>query len=125
MGSRVGQQSETGGRALGDDLARPSAFALTGRSPPRDAGQPVRGDLAHIRLAGVVFVPHYAVPMPHRAASQGAVLVSAVRDGAPLARLAHGDRFDVLDMAGGWCWGETGFGGVGYIRHAELIACGI
>jgi len=42
-------------------------LAMTGPSVTADPGcLPVRGDLAHIKLAGLCFVPHYAVPMPHR-----------------------------------------------------------
>lgn len=102
-------------------------LSLSGPAEVLDAAHwPVRGDLAHIALAGRCFVPHYAVPMPHRvrddAPGGGASLRRAPKDGAEeLILLPKGAPFDVLDMAGGWCWGQAGEGGfVGYIRQAEL-----
>ena len=86
---------------------------------------PVRGDLAHINLAGRCFVPHYAVPMPHRVLASAA-LRRAPKDGAEeLILLPLGATFDVLDMAGGWCWGQAGDGGfVGYVRQSDLESAG-
>ena len=98
-------------------------LSLSGPAEVLDSAHwPVRGDLAHIALAGRCFVPHYAVPMPHRVAVSGASLRRAAKDSAEeLIALPHGTAFDVLDMAGGWCWGQAGDGGfVGYIRAAEL-----
>lgn len=69
---------------------------------------PVRGDLAHVGLAGRYFVPHYAVPMPHVVVQAGGTLRNAGRpDGEDLRRLDAGEVFDVLDMAGGWAWGQA------------------
>lgn len=109
------------------DTNRPDSFALTGRSAKLDPlSLPVRGDLAHVRLAGTVFVPHYAVPMPHKAAAGGAVLRKAAKaDAEVLRQLPQGTVFDVLDMAGNWAWGEfTATDGtsntVGYILLTEL-----
>jgi hypothetical protein len=69
---------------------------------------PVRGDLAHIRLAGKVFVPHYSVPMPRVIAAGGTELRRAGRDDADvMAPLDAGTVFSVLDMAGNWAWGRS------------------
>ena len=98
-------------------------LSLSGPAEVLDAARwPVRGDLAHIALAGRCFVPHYAVPMPHRVVGAGASLRRAARDDAEeLILLPAGAVFDVLDMAGGWCWGQAGDGGfVGYVRKADL-----
>lgn len=98
---------------------------LTGPSRQHEgASLPVRGDLAHVRLAGTYFVPHYAVPLPHRVRQAGAVLRSAANASAnALCTLEAGATFDVLDIAGGWCWGELGEGGpVGYVELAALEA---
>lgn len=100
-------------------------LALTGPGPRTEDGQfPVRGDLAHVRLAGRYFVPHYAAPMPHRVGQAGTVLRAApADDGDELCLLEMGSTFDVLDIAGGWCWGELGEGGpVGYVERAALEA---
>lgn len=68
---------------------------------------PVRGDLAHIGLAGRYFVPHYAVPMPHAIKASAMLRSTGRADGDELRTLAAGEVFDVLDMAGGWAWGQA------------------
>ena len=100
-------------------------LALTGPSVTAEAGHlPVRGDLAHIKLAGRYFVPHYAVPMPHAVVNGGAVLRKAAKaEAEPVETLPVGATFDVLDIAGGWAWGQYGDGGaVGYVLLTELKA---
>jgi hypothetical protein len=86
---------------------------------------PVRGDLAHIRLAGIHFVPHYAVPMAHVAGPHGAhVRLAGIDDAEALGSLKAGAAFDVLEIAGDWTWGEVpgGNGPVGYVALSELQA---
>ena len=82
---------------------------------------PARGDLAHIRLAGKVFVPHYAVPMPY-VVEIPAPLRTAARDDAEVRdELRPGAAFNVLDLAGKWAWGQVGEDGcVGYVPVAAL-----
>ncbi len=99
-------------------------LAMTGPSVRTDPGHlPVRGDLAHIRLAGRYFVPHYAVPMPHRAKA-GAVLRQIGRDdGDIICTIPEGALFDVLDIVAGWAWGQLGDEGpVGYVALSTLEA---
>lgn len=103
------------------------AFAMLGPMKIADpAHTAVRGDLAHIALAGRYFVPHYAVPLPRRVVAGGAALRSSARpDAEILAELAAGSAFDVLDIAGKTAWGQvaiaegdthgTGGGLVGYV----------
>ena len=79
---------------------------------------PVRGDLADIRMAGRYFVPHYAVPQPRLVAAGGAVLLSSSRtDAEEVETLTAGADFAVLDIAGGWAWGQASGedGPVGYV----------
>ena len=78
---------------------------------------PVRGDLAHVRLAGRVFVPHYAVPMARRIVAAGAALQVTGDPAAELRdTLPGGTEFNVLDMSGDWAWGQVGEDGyVGYV----------
>ena len=98
-------------------------LALTGPAVRTSGGcLPIRGDLAHIRLAGRYFVPHYAAPMPLRVGQAGAVLRAApLAGGVEVCALQAGSTFDVLDIAGDWCWGEQGEGGpVGYVEQAAL-----
>jgi hypothetical protein len=99
------------------------SFVLVGPMKIADpAHTPVRGDLAHIALAGRYFVPHYAVPQTRRIASGGAPLRAAARvDAETLAELAPGAPFDVLDIAGSTAWGQCGDGGlVGYVALDRL-----
>jgi hypothetical protein len=100
-------------------------LSLTGPSMTAEAGHlPVRGDLAHIRLAGRYFVPHYAVPMAHVVAADGSSLRRAADSAAEeICVLPASRSFDVLDIAGGWAWGQYGEDGpVGYVRLADLKA---
>lgn len=100
-------------------------FGLSGPAEKLDdAHWPVRGDLAHIRLAGRCFVPHYAVPMPRRIVAQGANLLSGNRADAEVReQLAGGTLFNLLDVTGGWAWGQVGEDGfVGYLPIEALEA---
>lgn len=111
-----------------DSYTRPprldGMLAMTGPSVTADPGcLPVRGDLAHIKLAGRYFVPHYAAPMPH-VIKAGAVLRAAGRvDGETIVELPAGATFNVLDIAGAWAWGQLGEDGrVGYVVLDQLEA---
>lgn len=103
-------------------------FAMIGPMKITDpAHTAVRGDLAHIALAGRYFVPHYAVPQPRRIVAGGTALRAGTRpDAETLAELAAGSTFDVLDIAGQTAWGQVsvasgGEGGlVGYVALAAL-----
>jgi Bacterial dipeptidyl-peptidase Sh3 domain len=99
------------------------SFVLSGPGVKAEAGRlPVRGDLAHIKLAGRYFVPHYVVPMPRNVACAAVVLRKSASDEAEgLETLAGGTVFNVLDMAGSWAWGQVGEDGfVGYLPLAAL-----
>jgi hypothetical protein len=111
--------------ALSGDMIPAGSLALTGPGVTAEAGHlAVRGDLAHIKLAGRYFVPHYAVPMPHVVSAHGATLRKGGRgDAEVVAVLVSGAGFEVLDMAGGWAWGQYGDSGpVGYVALSELEA---
>lgn len=98
-------------------------LSLSGPAEKLDEGHwPVRGDLAHIRLAGRCFVPHYAVPMERSVVPCGAKLF-AKNDKASDVReeLGGGTLFNVLDVTGGWAWGQVGEDGfVGYLPVEAL-----
>lgn len=105
------------------DCAPLGQLAMTGPGiVPESGNLPVRGDLAHIRLAGKYFVPHYAVPMPRVVLAGGATVRAAGDDDAPVVcTLAAGEIFNVLDIAGQWAWGQVGEDGfVGYLPIATL-----
>ena len=89
-------------------------IALTGPSEKLDpALWPVRGDLAHIALAGRCFVPHYAVPIPFQLAAASELKVAARPDADTRAAVEAGETFNVLDVSGGWAWGQLGEDGWG------------
>ncbi len=93
-------------------------LALSGPAEKLDAAHwPVRGDLAHIRLAGRCFVPHYAVPMERRVVASGANLLALNNSQAEVRDvLPGGTLFNLLDVTGDWAWGQVGDDGfVGYL----------
>jgi len=113
----------TGAEVLSASSIPTGQLALAGPSEKLDAPHwPVRGDLAHIRLAGKVFVPHYAAPMPRGIVAAGANLMTSTKGDADLREaLAGGTLFNVLDMAGDWAWGQVGEDGfVGYVPLTAL-----
>lgn len=67
---------------------------------------PIRGDLADLSLAGRVFVPHYVAPMEQAISPPFVALRREPRpDAEQVSELLRGERFLVLDLAGGWAWG--------------------
>jgi hypothetical protein len=106
-----------------DELECGGSFLLSGPVPRPEANRvPLRGDLAHIGLAGRYFVPHYAVPQPWLVGPGGAPLLAAPEAGAEtLHPLAAGDTFDVLEISGAWAWGCVSLEGpVGYVALDRL-----
>jgi hypothetical protein len=102
-----------------------SEHALTGPAPKGDAlRRAVRGDLAHVRYAGQVFVSHYAVPVSRTVGADGATLHAAGRSESDvIAQLGAGEVFNLLDISGGWGWGQQGDQGwVGYLPMTALTA---
>lgn len=98
-------------------------FALAGPSPRTpSASLPLRGDLAHIGLAGRYFVPQYAVPQPRAVLPGGAPLKASPSEGAEeLCQLMEGQSFEVLEVAGDWAWGCLSLAGpTGYVRIERL-----
>ncbi|OYX65376.1 MAG: hypothetical protein B7Y88_09385 [Sphingomonadales bacterium 32-64-17] len=89
---------------------------------PQGHDLPLRGDLAHIGLAGKHFVPHYAVPQPRAVMPGGATLRAAPSDQAEeLCVLMEGDSFELLDITGSWAWGCLSLEGpVGYVHIDRL-----
>ena len=114
-----------GGQDLSTIAIPTGQLSLAGPSEKLDAPHwPVRGDLAHVRLAGKVFVPHYVAPMERRVVAAGAALMTSVKSDAEVReQLAGGTLFNVLDIAGNWAWGQVGEDGfVGYVALEALEA---
>lgn len=89
---------------------------------PAPGTLPLRGDLAHIALAGQHLAAHYVIPEVQAIGPGGAELRLIPReDGEVHHSLAAGTRFEVLDRAGDWVWGCIGpEGPSGYCRAGEL-----
>ncbi len=97
--------------------AERSRFTLTGPSVRLDPTiHAVRRDLADVRLADRVFAPHYAAPAPRVVLRPTPLRAARDPDAAPLAILAAGDAFELLEIAGDHAWGVApGAGLVGYV----------
>lgn len=98
-------------------------YTLSGPVDRPAAGTlPLRGDLAHIALAGRHFVPHYAVPQPRSVLPGGApLLVQPDSAAEELCTLMEGDSFEVLEVGQDWAWGCLSLHGpVGYVRLDRL-----
>ena len=83
---------------------------------------PLRGDLAHICLAGKYLAAHYVVPECRTVGARGADMLLAMQDAAePVLSLDAGAVVEVLDYAGDWCWAACGpRGPSGYFKTALL-----
>lgn len=105
---------------------RPPAAAFHLDGPTRRLDRRVnayRPDIADVALAGTLFAPHYAAPLPLMA--RGSVMMrSAPTDQAEaVSQLLPGEDFAVLDLSGGWAWGFSRHDHyVGYIPAAMLTA---
>jgi len=99
-------------------------FALSGPVEKPDPRRvPLRGDIAHIALAGRYFVPHYIVPLPRMVGDMGGNLRAEASDESEIIHdLSPGQRFDLLETTGQWAWGCLGVNGpVGYVRRDDLL----
>lgn len=87
-------------------------------APPKPGELPLRGDLAHVALAGTHLAAHYVIPEVRTLAGNGAEMLLQPREGSDLvARLDGGTAIEILDIAGEWVWGCLGPDGpAGYIK---------
>jgi len=92
--------------------------------PPKPGELPLRGDLAHIALAGSHLAAHYVIPQTRIIADSGADLYLQPRaDSDVVTRLEGGAEIEVLDLAGDWIWGCLGpKGPAGYLKGDCLSA---
>lgn len=91
-------------------------------SRPAPGTLPLRGDLAHIALAGRYLAAHYVMPQPRVVGPEDAVLRLMPRDDSEaVVQLEAGTAIEALDYAGDWCWATRGpEGPSGYLRTALL-----
>ena len=63
---------------------------------------PLRGDLAHIALAGVHLAAHYVIPHVRTVGAEGVDVMETTRDDSPvITRFEAGTEIEVLDVARG------------------------
>lgn len=72
---------------------------------PEPGTLPLRGDLAHMALAGTHLAAHYVIPHVMEVGHQGADMHLASRDDSEVStHLEAGTSVEVLDVAGEWIW---------------------
>jgi hypothetical protein len=117
--------TDSGGSSLANKIVpapQRKRFSLTGRTVPIDRNtEAVRGDLADIALADRVFAPHYAKACPFNVISDTELRIAPGFEAEVVAALTMGDRFELLDISGGWAWG-SGAGKVGYVISNAIEA---
>jgi hypothetical protein len=99
------------------------SFRLNGRSAILDKRvHAVRGDLADVSLAGVLFSAHYARAVEMTCMLAGTMVRDAGAIGAQaVTQLLRGEIFHVLDVTAEWAWGFCGHDGyVGYVRRDAI-----
>ena len=89
---------------------------------PAPGTLPLRGDLAHIALAGTHLAAHYVIPQGRVIGANGADVMENTRDDSPvITRFEAGTQIEVLDVAGEWIWGCLGpEGPSGYMKASDL-----
>lgn len=105
------------------ELKERKRYKLTSHSLVGDKRTtPIRGDLADIKLAGKLFAPHYAIPLPRSIVTATAAIrefPDAKSTGA--SELVYGEQFMLLDVAGEWAWGYSAHDDyLGYVLLASL-----
>lgn len=89
---------------------------------PASGTLPLRGDLAHIALAGTHLAAHYVIPETRVIGKGGADVMETTRDDSPVVtHFEAGTTIEVLDIAGEWIWGCLGpQGPSGYMKASSL-----
>ncbi|UAB79142.1 hypothetical protein INR77_05510 [Erythrobacter sp. SCSIO 43205] len=91
---------------------------------PAPGTLPLRGDLAHIALAGTHLAAHYVIPQVWTVGEKGVDVMETIRDDSPVvAHFEAGTKVEVIDVSGDWIWGCLGpEGPSGYMKASALSA---
>ena len=88
---------------------------------PRPGTLPLRGDLAHIALAGTHLAAHYVVP--HLVTARDAMVMHTGQNTKSdvSAEVETGEELELLDVQGDWAWVCKGpQGPSGFVPLAQL-----
>lgn len=113
MSGKLTYEVPNGPLRLAGPVARPAPGTL-----------PLRGDLAHIALAGRYLAAHYVIPQLREVSAGGTQMRLVARaDSETVTELEAGTPVEVLDVAGEWAWACLGPDGPsGYVPLAALAA---
>ena len=82
---------------------------------------PLRGDLAHIALAGTHLAAHYVVPSAIRTVAVTPLYLQPSASAASNGTIDNGTDLELLDVQGDWAWITHGPDGPsGYVEVAKL-----
>ena len=102
----------TGDLGLTGPVAKPAPGTLA-----------LRGDLAHIALAGTHLAAHYVIPFVRTIGKNGADVMLNTRDDSPVVtRFEPGTKVEILDVAGEWVWGCLGPQGPSGYMKADCLS---
>lgn len=89
---------------------------------PEPGALPLRGDLAHIAMAGKHLAAHYVIPHKCEIGSQAVSMrLQPSHDAETHKELPAGTAVELLDKAGDWAWICCGADGpAGYCLTSEL-----
>lgn len=101
-------------------------LGLTGPiAKPAPGTLPLRGDLAHISLAGTHLAAHYVIPNLAEVSAAEANMRNQARDDADVnCTLAKGDMVEVLDFGHEWVWCCKGPEGPSGYVHTDCLDLG-
>ena len=92
---------------------------------PAPGTLPLRGDLAHIALAGTHLAAHYVIPTLASVRAQSANMRSAARDDVEVHTvLEEGQVVEVLDIGAEWVWCCLGPEGPSGYVHTDCLDLG-
>ena len=90
---------------------------------PAPGSLPLRGDLAHIALAGQHLAAHYVIPTRAIAGADGVTMLIAPQSEAEaVTDTAPGTPLEVLDTEGDWVWVCAGPAGPSGYCPASALA---
>lgn len=102
ISTRFAANGLTGGRPPA------AAFHLDGPTRALDPRiNAYRRDIADVALAGTLFAPHYAAPMPRMARASAMMRKAPDAAAEAVSQILPGEGFAAIDVAGGWAWGYS------------------